>query len=60
VDNLYNHIETAEQFAATQAQVPSVDHSSQAAIGLDMAQRAAATPAPEPVKQMPPIVPVAN
>jgi len=61
MSDLYDKIGTAEKFVAPCADTVQRDLSGQVSLGLEFAQRAAERP-PEaaPVRQMAPIVPVAN
>lgn len=57
---LYKQIEQAEKFQPDAAPSPQVPQTAQAQTGLEWAARQAQRPAPEPVKTMPPILPVAS
>lgn len=60
--DLNAHINTAEKFTGHSDTMPVVDRSQHVNLGLEIAQRAAQQnqAAPEPIKAMPPIMPVAN
>jgi len=58
--NLNDQIDTASKFAAAPSGVPQKDQSQQVSVGLEWAKRLESRPAPEPVKTLTPIVPVAN
>ena len=59
MDNLYKHVDTANQF--TGSQEPTPDRTEQVSTGLEWAKRMDQQPAPQPAPApMTPIVPVAN
>lgn len=64
MNDLNTHINTTEKFttSASMDSLPVVDRSAHVNLGVEMAQRAAQQrqAAPEPIKAMPPIMPVAN
>lgn len=60
---LNQYIEKASAFSAPSPEpgkLPNVDRSAQSSNAFEFARRAAARPAPEPVKQMTQIIPVAS
>ena len=60
--SLNDYIGTSNQFTSVPDKIPDINRQEQVSYGMEMAQRAAqqAQVAPEPVKVMPPIMPVAN
>jgi hypothetical protein len=58
--NLNDQIDTASKFAPAPAGIPQKDQSQQISVGLEWAKRLESRPAPEPIKTLTPIVPVAN
>jgi hypothetical protein len=62
MSDLNTFIDTTNKFTAAPDKMPVVDRSQHVNLGVEMAHRAAAQSqmAPEPIKAMPPIMPVAN
>lgn len=58
--SLNDKIDTASKFTAPAAGIPQKDQSEQVSIGLEWAKRLESRPAPDPVKTLTPIIPVAN
>jgi len=58
--NLNDQIDTATKYTAASQGVPVKDQSEQVSVGLEWAKRLESRPAPEPVKTLIPIIPLAN
>jgi len=58
--NLNDQIDTASKYTAATEGIPQKDQSAQVGIGLEWAKRLESRPAPEPIKTLTPIVPVAS